>query len=310
MILGGTAMKYYHGEGRKGPYFEGWYLKYQTKDGKSLTLIPAIHMDGTKQRRISLQILTDHDSWCLEYPESEFYSAAHQFHIRMGRNIFDEKGIQLHVEHEGISLQGTLQHGPFAPLKSDIMGPFQLLGRMECAHGVISMGHSLCGTLTLNGKAIDFTGGIGYVETDRGCSFPRAYLWTQCSWQKPEDGSLMLSVATIPLLTGHFTGCICAIMYQGQEYRLATYRGVRVERWSGTGAEIQQGKLRLTVEVLEGQGQPLRAPVAGAMERTVFESLQAKLRYRFWCGKDLLFQRTDNNASFEYADERATAGNK
>lgn len=303
-------MKYYHGEGRKGPYFEGWYFKYQTKSGKSLTLIPAVHVGGSGQRRVSLQILTELHSWCVEYPETEFYSAECQFHIRMGRNIFDEKGIQLHVEQENISLQGFLQHGPFAPLKSDIMGPFRFFAGMECAHGVISMGHSVCGTVTLNGETIDFTGGIGYVETDRGCSFPSAYFWTQCTWQEPQQSSLMLSVATIPFLTGHFTGCICSVMYQGREYRLATYRGVRVEQWSGDGAEIRQGRFRLTVEVLEGQGQPLRAPVEGNMERTVYESLRAKLRYRFWDGNDLLFQHTDRSASFEFADERPAAGRK
>lgn len=44
--------KYYHGAGRAGPYFEGWYLKCQTKDGRGLALIPALHVDraGAAQR--------------------------------------------------------------------------------------------------------------------------------------------------------------------------------------------------------------------------------------------------------------------
>ena len=40
------------------------------------------------------------------------------------------------------------------------------------------------------------------------------------------------------------------------------------------------------------------------MERTIHESLCAKVRYRFWHGKELLFQHTDSHASFEYASER------
>ena len=37
------------------------------------------------------------------------------------------------------------------------------------------------------------------------------------------------------------------------------------------------------------------------MERTIHESLCAEVRYRFWYGDNLLFQRTDSNASFEYS---------
>lgn len=74
----------------------------------------------------------------------------------------------------------------FTPLRSDIMGPFRFLPGMECSHGVISMGHSLEGKLDLNGKRIDFSGGTGYVETDRGRSFPSAYLWTQCTVRQPD----------------------------------------------------------------------------------------------------------------------------
>lgn len=88
----------------------------------------------------------------------------------------------------------------------------------------------------------------------------------------------MLSIADIPLPAGHFTGCICAV--------------------------IRQGKYRLTAELLVGQGCPLRAPSAGRMDRTIRESLRAKMRYCFWSGDRLLFTHTDDNASFEYADKR------
>ena len=39
---------------------------------------------------------------------------------------------------------------------------------MQCSHGVISMGHPLEGSVRLNGETIDFSGGTGYIETDRG----------------------------------------------------------------------------------------------------------------------------------------------
>lgn len=297
-------MKYYHGTEKSGPYFEGWYLKHQTKEGGALALIPALHIDRAGRHSASLQVIADGKTWWLEYPAAEFRACERAFRIQMGQSLVSSKGVWLNVERTGLSLHGVLRCGKFTPLKSDIMGPFRFLPGMECSHGVISMGHSLEGTLTLNGNAMDFTDGTGYVETDRGRSFPSAYLWTQCAWQEPRQSGLMLSIATIPLAIGRFTGCICAVLYNGREYRLATYRGARVEQWSGTGAVIRQGKYRLTVELLEGQGSPLRAPMEGSMNRTIHESLCAKLRYRFWTGEKLLFEHTDRWASFEYADER------
>ena len=146
-----------------------------------------------------------------------------------------------------------------------------------------------------------FDGGTGYIETDRGRSFPADYLWTQCNWDR---NCIMLSVAEIPFLGRRFKGCICALLHGGREYRLATYQGARVERWSGGGALIRQGRYRLEAEVLEGRGHPLRAPSAGAMTRTIHESLSARVRYRFWIGSRLLFDHIDENASYEYADEK------
>lgn len=298
-------MKYFHGAKKRGPYFEGWYLKHQTADGRALSLIPAFHIDGTGRRSVSLQVIADGGSWWLEYPDTGFHAAETLFQLRMEQGLFNAGGIRLNIGEKGLCLHGELRYGPFTPLRSDIMGPFRFLGDMECSHGVLSMGHTLDGILTLNGRVLDFTGGVGYLETDRGRSFPNSYLWTQCSWREPERVSLMLAIAAIPLAGIRFTGCICALIHQGREYRLATYRGARVERWSAAGAVIRQGAFRLEVEVLETQALPLRAPAGGGMGRTIHESLCATLRYRFWHGAALLFEHTDPYASFEYAQERS-----
>ena len=297
--------KYFHGAGRRGPYFEGWYFKHQAPDGALLALIPALHVDAAGTRTASLQVVTDGGSWWLPYSGEALQAAEGLFQIWLGGNLFNRKGLWLELEAEGLSLRGELRYGPFTPLRSDIMGPFRLAPGMECRHGVVSMGHRLEGTLTLNGKAIDFTGGTGYIETDRGRSFPTRYLWTQCAWKEERNSSLMLSVADVPLGRARFTGCICAALYGGREYRLATYLGARAERWSEGGALITQGKYRLAVELLEGRGQPLRAPALGDMSRTIRESLSAVARYRLWEGDALLFDHTDSRASFEYAAERS-----
>lgn len=205
--------KYYHGTAKHGPYFEGWYLKLQTPKYKSLALIPAVHIDSTKQHHTSLQVITEEETRWLEYPYTQFHASEDRFQVQLAENVFSQNGVRLNVDQNGLSISGMVRFGPLTPLKSDIMGPFRFISRMECSHGVISMGHSLEGTLLMNGEKIDFGGGMGYVETDRGCSFPNVYLWTQCIWKEAQYNSLMLSVATIPLAVGQFTGCICAILH-------------------------------------------------------------------------------------------------
>lgn len=290
--------RYFHGKGKNGPYFEGWYFKCRTKDGKSLALIPAFHADSKNRCSASLQVIADSGTWWIEYPAEQFFAAEPDFYIQVGANIFSEAGLSINIDQPGISLHGKLEFGPFQSLKSDIMGPFRFLSHMECAHGVISMSQTLQGELTLNGAVYDFDGGTGYIETDRGRAFPSTYLWAQGSFP---CGDLMLSVATIPLAGICFTGCICSLIHNGREYRLATYRGVKVERWSDHGALLRQGKYRLEIQVPDQQPQPLRAPADGEMGRTIHESLCAKLRCRFWKGDTLLLNQTDLGGSFEYA---------
>ncbi len=294
-------MGFFHSTNGTGPYVVGWSLKHQTLRGQTLALIPAFHIDSGGRRTASLQVISNDRSWWLEYPEEQLQASRQPFQVQIGQSSFGSQGIGLHIRQDGLSLCGTLRYGPFTVLRSDIMGPFRFFAGMQCSHGVISMGHSLRGTLELNGERLDFSDGIGYIEADRGRSFPSAYLWTQCVWKEAERGSLMLAAATIPLPVGGFTGCICSVFYGAREYRLATYRGAKIEEWSPSGAVIRQGKYRLETQMLNERRQALRAPVEGCMERTIHESLCAEVCYRFWHGEDLVFQHTDPNASFEYS---------
>lgn len=283
------------------PYFEGWYFKHQTPQGQTLALIPAFHIDSGGRPAASLQVISNDKSWWLEYPAEQLQVSRKPFQIQLGQSRFGTQGIDLHIQENGLSLQGALRYGPFTTLRSDIMGPFRFFAGMQCSHGVISMGHSLTGQLTLNGEVIDFTGGRGYIETDRGRSFPEAYLWTQCAWEGTASASLMLAAATVPLPVGSFTGCICAVLYNGKEYRLATYRGAKIERWSPAMIAVRQGSYRLIAKLRKASRQPLQAPVEGSMRRTIRESLCAEVRYCFWKGQELLFRHTDRCASFEYS---------
>jgi hypothetical protein len=227
------------------------------------------------------------------------------FCVKVGENIFSEQGIDLHVEEEGLSLRGKLHYGLLTPPPGDVMGAFRLVPGLECVHGVLSLGHRLAGSLTIQGQTVDFTDGLGYIECDRGRSFPRRYLWSQCAW---EDVRVMGAVATVPWKGWQFTGCTCLVAQAGRVLRLATDKGARVERWDETGAVVRQGRYRLSMEYLTGQSLPLQAPVGGGMNRCVQECLQALVRYRLERGRTCLFDHTDPWASFEQGKSGESMG--
>lgn len=295
--------RYFHGEKKHAPYFEGWYFKLQSPGGQTIALIPAMHIQQDGHRSASVQILTETDAWWVEYPAEQFFAGQDRFFVQIGENTFSEQGIHIAIQKEDVSLRGSVSFGPILPIRSDIMGPFRWLPNMECSHGVISMRHSLNGALVLNGEKLDFPKGLGYIESDRGRSFPQNYLWTQCCW---EESSIMLSIATIPLSKLRFTGCICAIVHQGKEYRIATYQGAKVAQWSADRAVVLQGKYRLEVDLLKQAAQPLRAPAEGDMCRTVQESLCAAVRYRLWERERLIMDTKSDQASYEYSNTESS----
>ncbi len=196
-----------------------------------------------------------------------------------------------------VTIRGKLDFGPLFPIKYDIMGPFALLPFMECRHSVWSMRHSVRGAVCINGQKYFFRNAWGYWEGDSGRSFPKEYLWTQCFFS---DGALMLSVADIPMAGIHFTGIIGVVLWQGKEYRIATYLGARVAKIHHKMVRVIQGGLELDVCLLEGSGHPLKAPSKGDMIRTIHESASCRAFYRFCKKGRTMFAFETDRASFEF----------
>lgn len=270
--------------------FEGFYFKHQAS-GCTLALIPGISTDCA-----FIQIITDNGSYNVEYPKHEYKKTA-DTSISIGGSVFSKKGIHLNIQTPVVALTGVLAYKNLTPLKSDIMGPFRFLP-MECRHGVISMRHSISGSVTLNGETVCFDGGTGYIETDSGTSFPKDYTWIQCN-DFGQCCSIMASVAHIPFAGAHFRGCICAILLGGREYRLATYKGVKIMRCEDGSLELAQGKFRLEIAIECQDGHLLRAPKSGLMRRMIRECVSCPARFRFTKGETTLFEGK-GLAGYEY----------
>lgn len=274
-------------------YFYGWYLKCQS-DTQTLALIPAVHSAGNK-RTCSIQVITDEDAWTVTYT-GDFFRRT-KGNIIIGKNRFGKKGIFLAIRTPELTVRGKLDFGPLFPLKYDIMGPFALAPFMECRHSVWSMRHPVRGAVDINGQKFFFQNAWGYWEGDRGRSFPKEYIWTQCCFR---GGAVMLSVADIPMAGIHFTGIIGFVLWRGKEYRIATYLGARAVKIEDKAVWVKQGDLELDVRLLEESKRPLKAPVKGDMVRTIHESASCRAFYRFRKKGCTLFAFETDRASFEF----------
>jgi hypothetical protein len=165
------------------------------------------------------------------------------------------------------------------------MGWFSWVPFMECYHGVVSMDHALSGGLSLNGQALDFSGGRGFIEKDWGKQFPSAWIWGQCNHFDQPETSLMLSVAVIPWLGRSFGGFIVGFLYDGEHHRFTTYNGAKIEEMTVADSIVRltfrNRTHRLRVTARQEAGGLLQAPTVVSMERRILESLNARFSIQF-----------------------------
>ena len=150
---------------------------------------------------------------------------------------------------------------------------------MECYHGVLSLDHTLEGALCLDQKALDFSGGHGYIEKDWGKSFPRAWVWFQSNHFDTPGTSLTASVAVIPWMGSAFRGFIIGLWHQDQLYRFATYTGAKVKTLEITDDRVnwivQDKRYRLKMVASRSEGGLLHGPTRVQMLQRVEESMSA-----------------------------------
>lgn len=286
------------------PHYEGWYLKQQL-GGEFLAVIPGRAEDGA-----FIQIVTQDEAHYVSYPLETYRKDASGTSgripggsfangaMRVGASTFAPDGLELAIKAPGLEVSGALRYSERTPLRFDIMGPFAVLP-METKHVVHSMRHRVEGTVLINGRPLVFDGGVGYMEGDRGHSFPRTYTWAQ-SVDFDGNASAVLAVAEIPLAGIRFTGCFAVVSLDAVEYRLATYLGARVSHRDERVVELTQRNLKLRVEHLGPSGHALRAPSSGEMRRTIHESPASAARFLFTDGAHVLLDATCDHASYEY----------
>jgi hypothetical protein len=289
----------FHGRGADGHFFEGWYIKLVNADlTQRWAIIPGVFKSpagnktvpaGPHDNEAFVQVLQGiaGNSWFNTYDLTQFKASDRRFDVTVAGSHFDATGVTLDLPQlQGrIDFKTPMDPWPVSWAAPGIMGWFGLVPFMQCFHGIVSFGHELAGSLTIDGKEVSFDGGRGYIEKDWGKAFPDGYVWLHTNHiDFDPDASLIASVAVIPWLGGAFRGFIVGLRHNGRLLRWATWNGA-VERklaiddfsvqWVLSGPD---GILELTAE--RKRGGLLHAPPRTTIQERVEETMDATVSIR------------------------------
>ncbi len=304
----------FQGAKRKRSYFEGWYFKQVSPDGKAWSFIPGVSMSADGAHKRSFIQAIDGSSgttrW-YDFPFEAFRWHPKKLDIYVGSNHFSEEGLEIALDGPDGALSAKLEYGPLTPYPGrpwtpGVMGPYSFIPFMECNHGLVSLDHSVRGYVEADGKRLAMDGGHGYIEKDWGQSMPSAWIWAQSNAFGQNGASLMFSLANIPWLGASFPGFLCAMSLPGHSPPVkiwASWNGSRIAQAQANDREIRVAIIRkgerLELSLTRGRGGLLLAPVAGSMDRRIAESVDAILSARLTRGDKELFSGTAKPAGLE-----------
>lgn len=282
----------FQGNKKKKNYFEGWYFKLVSKDGASIfSVIPGISLsnDG-KEQHAFIQIINGVTAQTSYYTFSieEFSFSKKDFAIKIADNYFSLDSIIVNIKDNGSFVCGKIVMTDHVEYKSDklintgIMGPYRFVPFLECYHGVGSLTHALKGNLIVNNEVHDFNGGRGYIEKDWGSSMPSAWIWMQSNKFNDVNSSFMLAIADVPWLGKSYPGFLGFFYKNNKIHHFATYRNSKLELnildSSQVMITIKNRKNIFIITARSNKSGVLKAPVKGAMDRIISESIDAKLK--------------------------------
>jgi len=304
----------FQGNKKKKNYFEGWYFKMVGNDGSSiLSVIPGISLsaDG-KEQHAFIQIIngitaqTDYYS----FPIEEFSFSKKEFALKIADSYFSKDSIIINIKDDNsivsgkITMLNQVEYKSGRLINTGIMGPYRFVPFMECYHGVVSLTHSLHGKLIINNEVHDFYGGRGYIEKDWGSSMPSAWIWMQSNNFNDKNSSFMLSIADIPWLGKSFTGFLGFFYHDNKIHHFATYRPTKLQLEITDSNQliinIENRKNSFIINAISNNAGLLKAPVEGAMDRRIPESIDAFLKISMMDKKGtIIFMDSTNITALE-----------
>lgn len=331
----------YHGTTKTADFFEGWYIKCHAANLDTIAIVPGIFRSRSSSPEHSHAFifvnLNGVEQAYYRFPVEAFHGDAKNFVVSIDgpsgtKNHFSSSGISVDLapqpgDDAKMTVRGQLEFAgtvqwPITRFSPGVMGLVAFMPRVECYHGIVSMDHSVTGSLALTGASVDalaFDGSAqshGYLEKDYGQKFPSSWVWLQTNNfpdLPAESGpvSLFFSVAQVPYFGTSFPGFICGFLHEGKLHRFSSYllsrfRELRVDKEEKTlYARVANWSYTLTIEssYKDVPFVPLYGPhpPTAKMEITVPEAVRAEVKITLakrWSGK-VVFQGTGVCAGLE-----------
>ncbi|MCR3955344.1 MAG: hypothetical protein NUK57_03540, partial [Gudongella sp.] len=194
-----------------------------------------------------------------------------------------KRGIVLDFEAEGTRVKADLRFGDFTPIRKTLLKP-NIMGWLtyfpnECNHSIISMNHTVSGSISIDERSLEIKDSTGYLEKDWGTSFPREYVWVQANdW---DNSSVVFSYATVPILGRYARGFFLVLHHEGEEYRFSSIEGSRISGFSVSqdsfSAVIREKDMEITIKAKQSNPVELSSPERGEMKSHIKESLDGTL---------------------------------
>jgi hypothetical protein len=312
-----SVFKIFHPEVFQGSlkeknYFEGWYFKHVSQKGeRAFAVIPGVSLSEDSHSFIQFIDGATGKTGYYRYPLNEFHYNDRELDLTIGNSRFRHDSIVLNLENEDLKINGRIQYQEITRLPRTIMMPgimgwYSYVPGMECNHGVVSVDHTVTGSVTVNGRENNFDNGRGYIEKDWGISFPESWIWMQCNNFSERQASVMVSVAKIPWRKSFFIGFISFISINGKTRVFATYNGAKIVslKRSGNTSElvIRKGTLLLTARTTGKGAGYLKAPSEGSMKNYIKESIDSDVFVELRESDVILFSGNGIRAGYEETD--------
>lgn len=289
---------------KRKKYFEGWYFREQSGNF-TIAFIPELSYDEEGHMTGSLQVVLPEKTWYFEYSHPVNMNLKDSLFVVLGKSVFTEACIHIDIEEPELSIKGDIYFDREPGARFHVMGPLglPLISKlMPCSHKIWAMEQELSGELNICGKTFSFNGGKGYMEEDRGRTFPRTYFWSHCNWFGEKNLRITCSGVELSFAgeRGKFTGCFACIDQNGYKVKLATYLGAKVESFSDAEFCIRQGRYVLEGWKMEGRPVILRSPREGKMGETTEEYVECTVRYKLSHGGETIFDEISQRAAYEF----------
>lgn len=289
-------------------YFVGWYFK-NTNDKNSIAFIPGISINKNDKKAF-IQVITDNLSYYVNYDINDFKCGSSPFYIKIGDNFFSKNTIHIDIrdDFQKLRIFGDIEYSNSKNINTNffnlnIMGPFSYIPFMECNHAIINMRNNVNGLININNDGVIFKNGLGYIEKDWGCSFPKSYIWCERNKFENSNASFMVSIADIPFKLFHFRGFICTLIVDDKEFRFTTYNNSKIVKYdiidNSLNIVLKKGRYYLCIESEYNNGQKLLAPIKGKMEKDIFESISSSIKITLKKGNKILFSDSSINCGLE-----------